>query len=162
MTREDAISIGATGPVLRASGEPYDLRKLEPYGVYDKVDFDVVVGQKGDCWDRYIVRVMEMRESIKIVEQLIDNIPEGDHMTVKVAKPVKVPEGRYYGQMETARGMIGVFIVADGTDKPYRFHLRTPNYNNLWCLTHIAPGWKVADLVAMISSLDIVVPDIDR
>jgi NADH-quinone oxidoreductase subunit D/NADH-quinone oxidoreductase subunit C/D len=162
LSKEDAVSLGATGPVLRASGVPYDLRKLEPYGVYDKVEFDVVVGQVGDCWDRYWVRVQEMRESIKIVEQLIDNIPEGDFMTMKVAKPIKPPAGRYYGQMETARGMIGVFVVSEGAAKPYRFHVRTPNFNNLWCLCRIAPGWKIADLVAMISSLDIVVPDIDR
>ncbi|MBU1920403.1 NADH-quinone oxidoreductase subunit D [bacterium] len=162
LSAEDAISFGTTGPVLRASGVPYDLRKIEPYGVYGKVEFDVAVGQAGDSWDRYIVRVMEMRESVKIIEQLIDNIPEGDYMTVKVAKAIKPPEGRYYGHLETARGVIGCFIVSDGKDKPYRFHLRTPNFNNLWCLTKIAKGWKIADLVAIASSLDIVIPDIDR
>jgi NADH-quinone oxidoreductase subunit D len=162
LSAEDAISFGTSGPVLRASGVPYDLRKLEPYGVYDKVNFDIAVGQVGDSWDRYWVRVMEMRESVKIVEQLIDNIPEGETMTMKVAKAIKLPEGRFYGQMETARGMIGVLIVSDGKDKPYRFHLRTPNFNNLWCLTKIALNWKVADIVAIASSLDIVVPDIDR
>ena len=162
LSAEDAISLGTTGPVLRASGVPYDLRKIEPYGVYDKVEFDVAVGQTGDCWDRYIVRVMEMRESVKIIEQLIDNIPEGDFMTMKPAKPIKPPEGRYYGHVETTRGVIGCLVVSDGTAKPYRFHLRTPNFNNLWCLTKMATGWKIADLVSMISSLDIVVPDIDR
>ena len=162
LSAEDAVSFGTSGPVLRGSGVPHDLRKIEPYGVYDKVEFDVAIGQKGDSWDRYFVRVMEMRESVKIIEQLIDNIPEGDHMTVKVAKPIKLPEGRYYGHVETARGVIGCFIASDGKNKPYRFHLRTPNFNNLWCLTKIAKGWKIADLVAIASSLDLVIPDIDR
>ena len=158
-----AIAHGATGPVLRASGVPYDLRKLEPYGVYDQVEFDVAVGEKGDCWDRYWVRVEEMRQSIRIVEQLIDNIPAGEFMTVKPAAKVKVRPGRFYSQMETARGVMGAFIASEGKpDQAVRVHLRSPNFNNLWCLTKIAPGWRVADLVAMVSTLDFVIPDIDR
>ena len=100
--------------MLRASGVPYDLRKLEPYGVYDKVDFDVVVGTKGDCWDRYYVRMEEMRQSLRIIEQLIDNIPAGPHMVMKYNAKIKLPKGRYYGQVETARGVLGVFIYSDG------------------------------------------------
>ena len=157
-----AISIGATGPVLRASGVAHDLRKLEPYGVYASVTFVVPIGQKGDSWDRYWVRFEEMRQSMRIVEQLIDSIPEGEIMMMKPMAKIKIPEGCYYSHLETARGILGVFIVSDGNETPYRIHLRTPNFNNLWSVTVTAPGWRVADLVAILSSLDLVVPDIDR
>ena len=157
-----ALSIGTTGPILRASGVAHDLRKSEPYGVYSKVQFDVPVGTTGDCWDRYMVRMMEMRESIKIIEQLIDNVPEGPHMLMKFGAKIRIPEGTYYSQMETARGVLGVMLVADGTEKPYRLHFRTPNFNNLWSIIKMSKGWRIADLVAILSSVDIVVPDIDR
>ncbi len=158
-----AMSLGCTGPVLRGSGVPYDLRKVEPYGMYDKVDFNVVVGTRGDCWDRYYVRMEEMRQSLRIVEQLIDNIPEGPAMTIKYGARIKVPEGAFYSQVETARGVLGVFIVSDGkSDVPYRIHFRSPNYSNLWAVTAIAPGWRIADFIAIQSSLDLVIPDIDR
>jgi NADH:ubiquinone oxidoreductase subunit D len=148
---------------VRASGVPYDLRKTEDYGVYKKADFNVVVGATGDCWDRYYVRMQEMRESIRIVDQLIDNIPEGPTMTLRYNLPLEFPEGTYYSQVETARGVFGVMLVADGkTEKPYRLHFRSPNYNNLWCVTALAPGWRVADIIAILSSLDLVIPDIDR
>ena len=157
-----ALSMGATGPVLRASGVALDLRKSEPYGVYSKVNFNVPVGTTGDSWDRYQVRMIEMRESLRIIEQLIDNIPEGKHMVMKFGAKIRVPEGTHYGQMETARGIFGTFIVSDGTEKPYRIHFRTPNFNNVWAVTQTAPGWRVADLVTILSSIDVVVPDIDR
>lgn len=157
-----AVAYGATGPVLRASGVAHDLRKSEPYGVYSKVQFDVPVGTVGDCWDRYQVRMNEMRQSIRIVEQLIDNVPEGKHMVMKFGAKIRVPEGTYYTQMETARGLFGAFVVADGSEKPYRMHFRTPNFHNLWSIVKTAPGWRVGDLVAILSSIDIVVPDIDR
>ena len=157
-----AVSIGTTGPVLRASGVSHDLRKSEPYGMYGKVQFDVAIGNTGDCWDRYWVRIEEMRQSLRILEQLIDNIPEGKTLLMKPAAKIKLPVGHYYSHLETARGIFGVFIVSDGNDKPYRIHLRTPNFNNLWAATVTAPGWRLADLVTIVSSLDIVVPDIDR
>lgn len=162
LSAERAISLGATGPVLRASGVPYDLRKVHPYGVYDRVDFDVAIGSVGDCWDRYYVRVEEMRQSMRIVEQLIDNIPEGKFEEVKPAKKLVIPEGKYYSQLETARGILGCFIVSDGKETPYRVHMRSPNFNNLWSITETAPGWRVADMVANLSTLDLVIPDIDR
>ena len=158
-----AVALGCTGPVLRGSGVPYDLRKLEPYGVYDQAEFDVVVGTRGDCWDRYYVRIEEMRQSIRIIEQLVDNIPEGPYMVTKFAAKIKLPEGIYYGHIETARGVLGVTIVSDGkSDIPYRMHFRSPNFNNLWAVTALAPGWRIADLIAIQSSLDLVIPDIDR
>jgi NADH-quinone oxidoreductase subunit D/NADH-quinone oxidoreductase subunit C/D len=154
--------LGATGPMLRASGIPHDLRKLEPYGVYAKTQFDIPVGTVGDCWDRYQVRMQEMKESLKIIEQLIDNIPEGKHMVMKFGAKIRVPEGRYYSQMETARGIFGTFFVANGTEKPYRMHFRTPNFHNVWAVTKLAAGGRIADLVAILSSMDLVVPDMDR
>lgn len=162
LSAERAIALGTSGPVLRASGVPWDLRKVRPYGVYDQLDFDVAVGSVGDSWDRYHVRVEEMRQSLHMVEQLLDGIPEGPTMTLKPAAKLRLPEGRYYGEMETARGILGLQIVSDGKETPWRIHLRTPNFHNLWCLGEIAPGWRVADLVTMASTLDLVVPDVDR
>ncbi|MBF0503356.1 MAG: NADH-quinone oxidoreductase subunit D, partial [Candidatus Riflebacteria bacterium] len=158
-----AVSLGCTGPVLRASGIPYDLRKSDPYGMYGKVEFNVPVGTTGDCWDRYYVRILEMHESVRIIEQLIDSIPEGPHMVMKFGVPIKIPEGIHYGQVETSRGVLGVMIVSDGKGKnPYRVHFRSPSFNNLWAVTVLAPGWRIADLIAIQSSLDLVIPDIDR
>lgn len=162
LSGDDALALGATGPVLRASGVPYDLRKVKPYGVYDKVDFSVAVGTRGDSWDRYAVRIEEMRQSVKIVEQLIDGIPEGPHMTKKPGAKLKVPKGVYYSEMETARGIIGILMSSEGGEVPHRMHVRSPNFNNLWSITKIAPGYKIADLVTMLSTLDVVIPDIDR
>jgi NADH-quinone oxidoreductase subunit D/NADH-quinone oxidoreductase subunit C/D len=160
---KEAISLGVTGPPLRASGVPFDLRKVEPYGVYDKVEFQTAVGTIGDCWDRYWVRIEEMRQSIHIVEQLIDNIPEGKFMLMKPAKKIVIPEGIYYSNLETARGVLGMVIASDGeSDKPVRIHMRSPNYNNLWAVDEMTKGSRIGDLVANISSLDFVVPDIDR
>ncbi len=163
MSGADAVSFGTTGPILRASGVSLDLRRDEPYGAYGQAKFEVPVGRTGDSWDRYWVRVEEMRQSLNIIEQLIDQIPDGKHMVLKSAVKIKLPEGTHYSQVETARGILGVLIVSDGKDsKPYRIHLRTPCFNNLWAITAIAPGWRLADLVAILSSFDIVVPDIDR
>lgn len=164
MDAATAKAYGTTGPVLRGSGVPYDLRKVEPYGVYDKVEFDIAIGEKGDCWDRYWIRVEEMRQSIRILEQLLDNIPEAKTiMTIRPAAKIKVPKGRFYSHVETARGVLGVFLASDGTpNHATRVHFRSPNFNNLWCVTRIAPGGRIADLVAIISTLDFVIPDIDR
>ena len=163
LSAEQAKSMGATGPVLRGSGVPLDLRATDPYGVYDKVDFNVPVGSIGDCWDRYYVRLEEMRESIKIIEQLIDNIPEGKIQVMKISGRIKIPPGTYYDQIETARGIMGVFMVWEGKKtEPYRIHLRSPNYNNLWLATLLAKDWRVADLISIQSTLDLVIPELDR
>ena len=125
--------------------------------------FNVVVGTLGDCWDRYYVRLAEMRESIRIIEQLIDNIPEGPFSTIHYNVELVLPEGLHYGQVETARGAFGVLIVSDGKREiPYRLHFRSPNFNNLWVVTALAPGWRIADMISIQSSLDLVIPDIDR
>ncbi|MCC6486009.1 MAG: NADH-quinone oxidoreductase subunit D [Candidatus Hydrogenedentes bacterium] len=158
-----AVALGCTGPVVRASGVPLDLRATEPYGAYGKVQFNVVVGTVGDCWDRYYVRLEEMRESIRIIEQLIDGIPDGPYSTIRYNVELTLPEGIHYGQVETARGAFGVLIVSDGKREiPYRLHFRSPNFNNLWVVTAMAPGWRIADFISIQSSLDLVIPDIDR
>lgn len=163
LSAEKALGLGCTGPVLRGSGVPLDLRATEPYGVYKKVDFNVVVGEKGDCWDRYYVRMGELRESIRIVSQLIDNIPSGPFQTIRFNQPIVPPQGVYYGQVETARGILGVLLAFDGTtERPYRCHFRSPNYNNMWAVTALAPGWRIADIIAIQSTLDLVIPDLDR
>lgn len=163
MDGAEALALGCTGPILRASGVPLDLRATEAYGVYDQVNFNVVVGAVGDSWDRYYVRLHEMRESLRIIEQLIDNVPVGDYATLRYNEELILPEGLHYGQTETARGAFGVFIDSDGKrPHPRRLHFRSPSFNNMWVVTRIAAGWRIADFIAIQSSLDLVIPDIDR
>ncbi len=161
LSREDAIAYGVTGPTARASGFACDLRKHQPYSAYDKVQFNEVLSTVGDTYTRYKVRMEEMRESMHIIEQLIDNIPEGDY-AVKMKGVIKLPEGEFYQRVETARGEFGVYIVSDGKKNPYRIKYRSPGFSNLFTINHIAKGWKLADLVAIMSTFDLVIPDIDR
>lgn len=161
LSLEDAISYGVTGPSGRASGFSCDIRKHEPYSAYDRVKFNEVLYNDGDTYHRYLVRMQEMRESMDIIEQLIDNIPEGPY-AVKMKPVIKLPEGEYYQKVETARGELGVYIVSDGNKNPYRVKFRSPNFVNLSVLNHIAKNFKIADLVAIGGSLDLVIPDIDR
>lgn len=162
LDRETALGLGTTGPVLRGSGVPLDLRKSQPYGAYGQVEFAVPVGTVGDCWDRYWVRVAEMRQSMRILEQLIDSVPEGKHSVMKPLVKIKMPAGIYFSQVETPRGILGCLLCSDGGETPRRFHFRSPCFNNLWAITRTAPGWRVADIVAILSSLDLVIPDMDR
>jgi len=161
LSKEDAISYGVTGPSGRASGFACDIRKIEPYSAYSKVDFKEILFNEGDTFHRYFARMEEMRESMKIIEQLIDNIPEGDYC-VKMKPIIKLPEGEYFQRVETARGELDVYIISDGNKTPYRVKLRTPSFCNLGALNLIAKGGKIADLVAIGGSLDFVIPDIDR
>lgn len=161
LTREDAISYGVTGPSGRASGFSCDVRKHYPYGVYDKVDFKEILGTEGDTFTRYMMRMHEMHESMKIIEQLIDNIPAGDY-SAKMKAVLKLPAGEYYQRVEAARGEFGVYVVSDGNKTPYRMKFRSPNFSNLSALDHMSRGVKIADLVAIGGSLDYVIPDIDR
>jgi NADH-quinone oxidoreductase subunit D len=156
-----AIDYGVTGPSLRGSGVKWDLRKNEPYSVYDKFEFDIPVGQNGDCWDRYKVRIEEMKQSIRILEQAVDTIPQGE-IQVKVPRAFKPPAGEVYYRTETPRGELGFYIVSDGTTNPYRLKIRAPSFSNLSVLPEIVRGWKVADIVAILGSLDIVLGEIDR
>jgi len=161
LTKEDAISFGASGPVGRGSGYSCDVRKHHPYSALDKVNFKEALKTEGDCLARYEVRIQEMWESMSIIEQLIDNIPEGD---IKVATNavIKLPKGEFYQKVEAARGELGVYINSTGTKNPYRLKFRSPGFSNLSLLNQIAVGGKIGDLVASMATLDIVVPDIDR
>jgi len=161
LSKEDAISYGVTGPSGRASGFACDVRKHHPYGVYEKADFKEILLPEGDTFARYMVRMHEMRESMKIIEQLIDNIPAGDY-SAKMKAVIKLPAGEYFQRVEAARGELGVYVVSDGNKTPLRMKFRSPNFSNLGVLDHISRGCKIADLVAIGASLDYVIPDIDR
>lgn len=152
---------GATGPVARGSGIRYDVRKNEPYSIYRDLDFEIPTGENGDALDRYHVRIKEMEQSLRIVEQAIGRIPEGPVKT-KLPKKLKPPAGDVYFAVETARGEFGTYIVSDGSDVAYRIKLRTPSYSNLSLLPEILPGTLVADVVSILGSVDVVIPEIDR
>jgi NADH-quinone oxidoreductase subunit D len=161
LTAEDAISYGCTGPTARGSGVSCDIRKLYPYEVYDKLEFDEVLETEGDSFARYMVRMREMNQSIQIIEQLIDNIPEGDFQA-KTKAVIKLPKGEFYSRVETARGELGVYLVSEGGTTPYRIKFRSPGFSNLSALDQMARGHLLGDLVAMMGTLDLVIPDIDR
>lgn len=161
LSLENAISYGATGPTARASGLSCDVRKHEPYSAYDRVTFKEITHTIGDTYTRYLCRMEEMWESMDIIDQLIDNIPEGP-FAVKMKPVMKLPEGEYYQRVETARGELGVYIISDGNKNPFRVKFRSPNFSNLWVLNEISKGFKIADLVAIGGSLDLIIPDIDR
>lgn len=161
LTKEDAISFGASGPVARGSGYSCDIRKLYPYSAYDKVNFKEAIRTEGDTWARYKVRIDEMWQSLAIIEQLIDNIPEGEHQVATNAV-IKLPKGEFYQKVETARGELGVYIISTGIRTPYRVKFRSPGLSNLSLLNHISVGGKIGDLVATMATLDLVIPDIDR
>jgi len=162
MSAEDAIDFGFTGPCLRACGVDYDLRKAVPYSVYDRFDFDVPVGLDGDCWDRHYVRVQEMYESLRIVEQALKQIPEGKVTSPLGRRLIRPPKGEVYMRCENPRGEIGVYLVSDGTDKPYRVKIRPPSFCNLSAIKHLLKGVWIADAVVVLGSLDIVLGEVDR
>ena len=182
----EAIALGATGPLLRGAGMAWDLRRDEPYMFYDQVDFDVIVGTHGDCYDRYAIRLNEIRESLRIVAQIIDAMPAGDYRVQdkKVTPPprsridasmealihhfkiftegFKVPPGEAYAAVESPRGELGVYLVSDGTSVPYRVHVRAPSFINLQTLPHLMQNGLIADGVAIISSVDPIMGEVDR
>jgi NADH-quinone oxidoreductase subunit D len=186
ITADEAIALGATGPVLRSTGVPWDLRKADPYLCYDQVDFGVVVGSYGDCFDRYAIRLNEVRESMAIVRQILDKLPPGDYRIQdrKVTPPprarinesmealihhfklftegFKVPEGEVYRAVESPRGELGCYMVSDGSGKPYRMHIRGPSFVNLQTMPHMLRGGLIADAVAVISSVDPIMGEVDR
>jgi NADH-quinone oxidoreductase subunit D len=166
LPEEMAINYGVTGPNLRGSGVKWDLRRDEPYSVYDRFDFDIPVGRGekgtvGDCWDRYMVRIREMEESVKIVRQALDELPKGD-VKEAIPKNVRVPAGEIYVRTETPRGELGYYLKSDGGKGPYRLKVRSPCFCNLSVIGEIGRGAMVADLIAIIGSIDIVLGEIDR
>jgi NADH-quinone oxidoreductase subunit D len=186
ITAQEAIALGATGPILRSTGVAWDLRRDMPYLHYDEVDFDVIVGQYGDAYDRYSIRFNEIRESMRIVYQVLERMPSGDFriQNKKVTPPpraridesmealihhfkiftegFKVPEGEVYVSIESPRGEIGCYIVSDGSSNPYRMHVRAPSFVNVQTMPHMMRGGLVADAVAVISSVDPVLGEVDR
>ena len=157
----DAVSYGCTGPTARGSGVSCDIRKIYPYEIYETLAFDEILETGSDSFARYMVRIREMKQSIRIIEQLIDNIPEGDFQA-KTKAVLKLPKGEFYQRVETARGELGVYIVSEGGTTPYRIKFRSPGFANLSALNHMAKGGKLGDLVATMGTLDLVIPDIDR
>ncbi|MDE7103831.1 MAG: NADH-quinone oxidoreductase subunit D [Bacteroidales bacterium] len=161
LTKEEAASYGITGPSARASGLSCDLRKLHPYGVYDRLEFNEVLYQNGDCFDRYCVRMDEIHESLKLLDQLLTQIPDGDY-ALKTKPLIKLPEGDYFKLVEASRGLFGVFIESRGDKFPYRVKFRSTGLPLVGAVDHLASGHKIADLIVVGASLDYVVPDIDR
>ena len=162
-TAAQAISYGMSGPLLRASGVPWDLRKDEPYSVYDRFKFAVPVGNYGDVYDRYLVRLEEMRESIKIIEQALEQLPaEGPIVPEKMPRRLRTPPGEVYAKVESPRGEWGVYLVSKGGDKPYRLKMRSPSFCNLSALREMTIGQFLADAVMILGSMDIVLCDVDR
>ncbi len=162
ITRDQCVKYGITGPNLRGSGIPYDIRKSEPYSAYPEFDFEIPIGSKGDIYDRYIVRLAEMEQSLRIIEQACNKLPDGPIMAEKVPKRIKPPVGEVYQAVETARGEFGMYIVSQGDVKPYRIKLRTPSFANMSIFPEMAQDNLVADLVANLGSIDVVIPEIDR
>ena len=161
LSPEEAIAYAAAGPVLRASGVPYDIRRAEPYGIYDEFDFDVAVRYHGDTYDRYIIRMDEVRQSIRILQQALKRIPEGP-VLLKNPYNIRVPEGEAYGRVEAPKGELGFYLVSDGTANPFRYHIRSPSFINLTALEKMSIGMKIADVVAILGSIDIVLGEVDR
>jgi NADH-quinone oxidoreductase subunit D len=186
ITADEAVALGATGPILRSTGVPWDLRKATPYLYYDQMEFGVVVGSYGDCFDRYAIRLNEVRESMAIVRQILDALPPGDYRIQdrKVTPPpraridesmealihhfkiftegFKVPEGEVYCAVESPRGELGCYMVSDGSARPYRMHIRGPSFVNLQSMPHMLRGGLIADAVAVISSCDPIMGEVDR
>lgn len=162
LTAEEAIKCSLTGPNLRASGVPYDVRRADPYSIYDRFEFDVVVRYHGDVYDRYLVRMEEMRQSVRIIQQALKGMPEGPVLTGKPAYQVRVPAGEAYGRVEGPKGELGFYVISTGKGNPYRYHVRAPSFVNLTGLAPMSRGGKIADVVVNLGALDIVLGEIDR
>jgi len=158
---EDAINYSLSGPTVRGSGIAYDVRKVDPYSIYDKLDWNVITYPGCDALSRFYVRIYELRESLNMVEQALDMIPEGE-LKCKTPLRLKIPAGEVYHHIESARGDLGVYLVSDGSEKPYRLKWRAPSFINLGAINQMTKGWKVADVVAILGSIDIILGEVDR
>ena len=161
LPKDVAISISASGPVLRGSGVEWDLRKVDPYSVYDRFEFDIPTGTVGDCYDRYRVRVIEMQQSLRIIEQAMKVIPSGP-VKSDVPHLIRPPVGEAYGSIETPKGELGFYLVSDGSIAPYRCHIRAPSLLNLTALREMMIGWKIQDAIIIFGSIDITMGEVDR
>jgi NADH:ubiquinone oxidoreductase subunit D len=165
LPREAAISYSAAGPVLRASGVAYDVRRADPYSIYDRFDFKVITRNEGDTYARYLVRLGEIHQSMRILEQAlkqIDDTPAGDIQAGRKAWQVRPPKGEAYGRAENPKGELGFYVVSDGSANPYRYHVRAPAFINLATMNEMCRGHKVADIVAILGSVDITMGEVDR
>ena len=163
LSKELAIQSGVTGPVLRASGVNYDIRKVDKYGIYDRFDFRIPIGEHGDVFDRYMIRMLEMRESVKILEQALRDIPEGPIMDAKTKlRGFRPKAGEAYGRIESAKGELGFFLISDGSPQPYRYRVRPPSLINLTVLEDMCIGYNVADMIVIFGTIDIVLGEVDR
>jgi NADH-quinone oxidoreductase subunit D/NADH-quinone oxidoreductase subunit C/D len=160
---DKAIAYSTAGPVLRASGVPYDVRRAEPYSIYDRFDFNVAVRDNGDVYDRYLIRIDEMRESLKICEQALRDMPAGGEILAgKPQYQVRVPAGESYGRVENPKGELGFYVISNGKPNPYRYHVRAPSFINLTVMGEMCKGHKIADVVVILGSIDIVLGETDR
>jgi NADH dehydrogenase I, D subunit len=169
LPKEVAVSYSVTGPVLRASGIPYDVRRAEPYSVYDELDFDIPIGSVGDVYDRFLIRIEEMRQSYRILQQVIERLPDttGGHINPAMAnigkqKALRPPPGDAYARIESPKGELGFYLVSDGSERPYRYKVRAPSFINLTPLGDMCRGHKVADVVVILGSIDIVMGEVDK
>jgi len=161
LPEELAINISASGPVLRASGVKWDIRKADPYSVYDRFEFDIPTGNTGDCYDRYRVKIQEMRQSVRIIRQAMEQLPEGEVLN-RVPLRMRPPAGEAYSHIEAPKGELGFYLVSDGSAMPYRFHVRASTLINLTALREMMIGWKVADAIIIFGSIDICMGEVDR
>jgi NADH-quinone oxidoreductase subunit D/NADH-quinone oxidoreductase subunit C/D len=162
LTAEQAISLSASGPILRASGVPYDVRRADPYSIYERLEFDVATGTHGDIYDRYLLRLEEIRQSIRIIKQVLRDIPDGPILAGKPAYQVRVPAGEAYGRVEGPKGELGFYVVSNGKPNPERYHVRAPTFINLTSLAPMSRGEKVADVVVVLGAIDITLGEVDR
>ncbi|MBO9335628.1 MAG: NADH-quinone oxidoreductase subunit D [Roseiflexus sp.] len=169
LPKEVAVSYSVTGPVLRASGIPYDVRRAEPYSVYDELDFDIPIGSVGDVYDRFLIRIEEMRQSYRILQQVVERLPDttGGHINPAMAnigkqKALRPPPGDAYARIESPKGELGFYLVSDGSERPYRYKVRAPSFINLTPLGDMCRGHKIADVVVILGSIDIVMGEVDR
>jgi len=162
ISKEDAIDYGLSGPMLRACGLPFDLRRAEPYSIYDRFQFDIPTGTRGDVYDRYLVRMEEMRQSVRIVEQALEEMPDGPIMPEKAPRRLRLPPGEVYMRTENPRGEYGIYLVSKGGEKPYRLKIRSSCLSNLTALKQMVVGHYVADAVVILGSVDIVLGEVDR
>ncbi len=163
LPKETLINGGITGPMLRAAGVNYDIRKADPYGIYERFSFRIPLGDKGDCYDRIIIRFLEMRESLKILRQALDQLPDGDYVNPKIKiRNFKPPVGEAYARIEGPKGELGFHLISDGTVNPYRYRVRPPSFINLTLLEDMCLGLDLADVVIILGSIDIVLGEVDR
>jgi NADH-quinone oxidoreductase subunit C/D len=162
LSAEDAVAYSMSGPSLRASGVPYDVRRAEPYGIYDRFDFDVAVRHNGDIYDRYLIRLDEIRQSLRILQQAVKQIPEGPIITGKPQYQVRVPAGESFGRVEAPKGELGYYVVSTGKPNPWRYHVHAPSFINLTALEKMCVGGKIADFIAVFGSIDVVLGEMDR